>query len=79
MTKRFTCSCGNKTLSLRYYGGKTHCDKCSPQNLNLSGAFERRINSERQQYAKDILQPKNKDGSVNEDFVKVYGKGKNVV
>lgn len=62
----FTCSCGKKTLSLRYYGDKTSCDNCS--QVNLSGVFERRLNSDRQQYAKDLIQPKDA-----ENFKKVYG------
>ena len=32
------------------------------------------IKKQREEYATDILQPRNPDGGLNKDFVKVYGK-----
>lgn len=68
MKNRFICSCGRKVNSIRRENGKIVCDYC--QVKNLSGQWERRINSERQKYEKDILQP------TDPRFNEVYGKGK---
>lgn len=70
--KLFTCQCGNKTNKLRYDQGKQVCDKCSPQNLG--NIFLRRLEGEKQYYAKDILQKINKDGTINKDYEEAYGK-----
>lgn len=75
MTKGFKwnvliCSCGNKTTMLRYKNGKKTCNKCNPNNL--SGTFLRRMESEIQHYAKDVLQP-GQNG-----FEELYGEGRNI-
>lgn len=74
--RKFKCSCGKRVTKIRYRNGKSECDQCAP--ISLSGTFLRRMDMERQTYAKDILQKYNKDGSVNKDFEEAYGKGKNI-
>lgn len=64
------CDCGHKTNILRYKGGKKTCDNCD--TINLSGRFLRLLEGEARYYAKDILQPKDKD------FKEVYGEGRNI-
>lgn len=68
----FICSCGKKVNNIKWINGKKSCDYCSASSL--TGQFERRINGDRQEFAKDILQRKNKDGTDNQDFIEVYGK-----
>lgn len=63
------CDCGTKTNTIRYKNGKKTCQNCA--TLNLSGQFLRRLEGEARYYAKDILQPKDKD------FKEVYGEGRN--
>ncbi len=67
----FTCSCGRKTTAISYIDGKKRCYDC--KSNTLSGKWERENTMERQYYAKDILQLKNKDGTINQDFVNAYG------
>lgn len=67
---KMTCACGAQMLIIRYKDGKKTCDRCSP--VNLSGSFLRRMEAEKQHYAKDLLQPGD-DG-----FKELYGEGKNV-
>lgn len=57
MTKRgfITCGCGWQVKVIVYKDGKKTCKNCN--NANLSGKFLRRMELERQTYAKDILQP----------------------
>ena len=69
--KKLKCSCGASTNKLRYTNGKTTCDSCT--STNLSGSWRRRVDGDRNHYAKDILQRYNKDGSRNQDFVEAYG------
>ena len=70
----FKCNCGKKVAVLRYVAGNKTCDYCNPQNL--SGKFLRRVMGDRQEHEKDILQPRNKDGTINKDYVEVYGQPK---
>lgn len=49
------CACGKKVQSITYKDGKKTCKYCN--NTNLSGKFLRRMELERQTYAKDVLQP----------------------
>jgi len=65
-----TCSCGHQVKVIRYKDGKKTCDYCNP--TNLSGTFLRRMEGEKQYYAKDILQP-GQDG-----FEELYGEGRNI-
>ncbi len=67
----FICSCGNKTKVIRYQSGKKVCDNCSFKNL--SGQFLRNLEGEARFYQKEILQPYNKDGTINKDYEEVYG------
>ena len=69
------CDCGQKTNTIRYVHGKKTCQKCAPQNL--SGQFLRRLEGEALYYAADIQQVTKKDGTINENFVQLYGKGRN--
>ena len=62
---KLTCSCGRKTDSIRFVNGKAVCDQCKHENL--SGKWIRRVNQDRQHYAKDILQPN------NPHYEEVYG------
>ena len=72
MKKGFKCDCGTRTTVLRYKDGKRVCDNC--EQRNLSGTFLRRLELEAKYYAKDILQPTNKDGTINKNYEEVYGK-----
>lgn len=67
----FKCSCGKIVNKIKWINCKKACDYCS--NTSLTGQFERRINGDRQEYAKDILQAYNKDGTRNQDFIDAYG------
>lgn len=68
----FVCTCGRHVHRVKWLSnGKKVCDYCNPSSL--TGQFERRINGDRQEFAKDILQRKNKDGTNNQDFIEVYG------
>ena len=71
MTK-IQCDCGERTYTIRYKDGKRVCDKC--ESRNLSGQFLRRLELEAKYYEKDILQPINKDGTINKNYEEVYGK-----
>jgi len=42
-------------------------------NTPVSGSFTRYARSETNSNAKDVLQPFNKDGIINKDYVSVYG------
>lgn len=68
MKNKLKCSCGRKVNSLRVENGKLVCDYCS--HKTLSGQWERNNASDRQYYAKDILQPN------DPNFKKVYGNNK---
>ena len=65
------CDCGAKVTALIYHtdGHKT-CANCKP--TNLSGNFLRRMEGEKQYYAKDLLQPG------DEGFEQLYGEGRNI-
>lgn len=65
-----TCSCGKQVQVVRYIDGKKTCHYC--QTANLSGSFLRRMDLERHEFAKDILQ------KGDEGFEELYGKGKNI-
>jgi hypothetical protein len=60
--------------------GLIRCDDCVkskqlPASYSKSpGAWERRTSVERTVFSKDTLQPYKKDGTVNEKFLKSYGK-----
>lgn len=52
------------------------CSKCnkSQYHKKVSGiSWSSKVALERRHYAKEILQPYHKDGTVNENFKKVYG------
>ena len=70
------CQCGWEAKTITYVNGKKTCSYCKPRSL--SGQFDRRMNQDRQHFAKDILQKFNKDGSINNNFKEVYGEGRNV-
>lgn len=65
------CICGAETNKIRYTNGKKTCHQCN--SMSLSGAFERRINADRNQYAKDILQRYDNKGNENKEFNKAWG------
>ena len=44
------------------------------QDRKVEGSWERNTNVDREVHSKDILQPYKKDGTVNEKFLKAYGK-----
>ena len=68
---RFLCDCGRKTETIRIHNGKKTCDDCTPRNL--SGAFLRRLETENTYYARDILQPYDKSGNRNPEYIETYG------
>lgn len=70
------CGCGAYTDVIRYVDGKKVCNRCAPQSK--SGTFLRRMEGEAREYARDIVQKFNKDGSINPDFTELYGNGKNL-
>lgn len=70
MAKSMHCACGAATDVIRYVNGKKTCNRCNKPNL--SGTFLRRMEGEKQHYAKDILQP----GDIG--FDELYGTGKNI-
>lgn len=47
--------------------------KVKEVDLIAGGKWSRRMSLDRKRYAKDMLQPYKHDGSVNENFKKVYG------
>ncbi|MEK7180014.1 MAG: hypothetical protein AAB706_00905 [Patescibacteria group bacterium] len=67
--------CKKKTTKwqLKFYNGI--CAECSIKIIkgNVHGAWSRAARLELQVHSKDVLQPKNKDGTVNKHFVEVYG------
>lgn len=69
------CSCGKSADVIRYKDGKKVCNRCEP--LKKSGTFLRRLEGEAREYDRDIIQKYHKDGSLNPDFIELYGKGKN--
>lgn len=69
------CSCGRHVDVIRYVDGKKRCDHCLP--INRSGTFLRKMEGEAREYQRDILQKYNKEGSLNPNFIEVYGEGKN--
>jgi hypothetical protein len=69
-----TCACGCQAKVIRYVDGKKTCDRCKP--VNRSGTFLRHLEGEAREYDRDIVQAVNKDGSINENFVELYGREK---
>lgn len=66
------CSnCNSKTGKITYLKGQKLCSDCIGNNL--SGKWIRKAELEANLYKKDILQPYNKDGTENEDYIKAYG------
>jgi len=58
--------------------GIIRCDNCvdawaPPPSKPIMGKWSRRADLERQTHAADILQPQDKYGRINKDFVKMYG------
>lgn len=70
------CSCGAHVDVIRYVDGKKVCNRCTAQSK--SGTFLRRMEGEAREYARDIVQKYNKDGSVNPNFIELYGEGRNI-
>ena len=66
------CDCKARVTVIRYKDGKRVCYNC--EQRNLSGQFLRRLELESKYYAADILQPYNKDGTINKNYEEVYGK-----
>lgn len=73
---KVTCSCGAQVDVVRYADGKKVCNRCTP--TSRSGTFLRRMEGEKREYARDIVQKYNKDGSINENFTELYGEGRNL-
>ena len=69
-----TCGCGCQSKVIRYVDGKKTCDRCHP--VNRSGTFLRHLEGEAREYDRDIVQPLRKDGTMNEDYLELYGKEK---
>ena len=72
---KIACGCGKYVEVVRYVDGKKVCQFCSP--VKRSGTFLRRMEGEAREYARDIVQKYNKDGSLNPNFTELYGEGKN--
>jgi hypothetical protein len=71
---RQTCACGVQAKLIRYVDGKKTCDTCRP--VNRSGTFLRRLEGEVREYHRDVVQPLKKDGTINPDYIEVYGEKK---
>ncbi len=61
-----------------YDEDSNRCRQCGDKqdgeiNGPLQGSWSRNQKLEIQTHSKDVLQPKNKDGTVNKHFVEVYG------
>ena len=69
-----TCQkCKNKATQweIRFYG---ECGECFiKENREIPGRWSRRTNVERNHFAKDLLQPLKKDGTVNKHFIQAHG------
>ena len=80
------CGAKDKTETTLFKSGSvyvnTNCDKCSYNygrldmgydNKPMQGEWSRHNTTERNEFAKDILQPIKKDGTINKHFVEAHG------
>lgn len=68
------CICGNPKCE--ELGQANICAECIPRvfkDTPITGQWSRHAAAELRAYEKDVLQPKNKDGTFNKKFVKAYG------
>jgi hypothetical protein len=54
----------------KYYPGKPDLSKSRPVTNKMSDSWKH--DDQRYEHRRDILQPYNKDGSVNDEFVEAY-------
>lgn len=69
--------CGNcgstKYFSWRKSGGREQCSECGYRNLKMPEFTTAIIKSQRQEYAKDLIQPF-RDGEPSREFIEAYPK-----
>lgn len=74
------CEVCGKSWDYQYkviYGEEGKAIGCYHDGEFRSSSYEiipSSLRQERKQFAKEILQPYKKDGSINQDYVRVYGK-----
>lgn len=55
-----------------------YCNDCIrgkiPQGITIATGWNKRRLTESRHYAKDLIQPLNRDGTANQDYEKIYGK-----